>query len=289
MESLEIFASKLFGASFYFNHLTSSTLKSCDLTDVLLTDSTFNRVDCTEHRITKPVVALTWNFSDRGSWGEPLPEVLEDQGILTLKFPIYPYSVDPKELEQEVVEKLQGYPLQGEKSRPKMLLDDPFHTSEIERLKWRARDVMRYADGALLSGGEDVEPSFYQAGNERGDFRRSILEFAVIHSGKPVMGICRGSQVINVYFGGTLKNVRGQISRQELVFGKGRQGEALREKIGAPVQGYSAHHQAVDRLGKGLHVLFEKDGVVKATIHENGRVLGTQFHPEKYIEQRRVD
>lgn len=287
MERLEIFASKLFGASFYCNYLTSATLKSCDLTDVLLTNATFNRVDCTEHRITQPVVALPWNFSDGGSWGKPLPEALEDHGMLTLKFSMCPDSVDPKILEREVVEKLKGYPLQGEKSRPQMLLDDPLHTPALETLKWRARHVMTYADGVLLSGGEDVEPSFYQDGNERGDFRRSVLEFAVIHTGKPVMGICRGSQVINVYFGGTLKNVTGQMFNQELVFTKGRLEEALREKIGGPVIGFSSHHQAVDRLGKGLNVILERDGVVKATIHENGRVLGTQFHPEMYVNESR--
>lgn len=287
MEWLEIFASKLYGASFLDNRLSNSILKSCDLTNVILANATFEHKDCTAHQITKPVVALTWDFASLGSWGEPIPDVLEDQGMLTLKFPIYPQ--DCEGLSEEVVKKLKRYPLNGGKSRPQMLLDDPRKTPAIEKMKQRAKTVMTYADGALLSGGENVEPIFYQAGEEGGDFRRSLLEFAVIHSGKPVMGICRGSQVINVYFGGTLKDVEGQTSRQELTFTEGARGEALRSIIGGQVQGYSAHHQAVDRLGKGLHVLLEKGGVVKATIHENGRVLGTQFHPEKYVEGLRLD
>lgn len=287
MEWLEIFASKLYGASFLDNRLAHSILKSCDLTNVLLTNATFKYEDCKEHRITKPVVALTWDFASQGSWGEPVPDVLEDQGMLTLKFPIYPKNCEG--LREEVRNKLEHYPLNGEKSRPQMLLDDPRKTPAIEMMKQRVRNVMTYADGAILSGGEDVEPIFYQTGEEGDDFRRSLLEFAVLHSGKPVMGICRGSQVINVYFGGTLKNVEGQTSQQELTYTEGAMGEALRSKIGGPVQGYSAHYQAVDRLGKGLHVLLEKDGVVKATIHENGRVLGTQFHPEAYVHEHRFN
>lgn len=289
MSWLEIFASKLYGASFLSNNLFESVIKSCDLMNVLLTNATFELIDCTINLITKPVIALTWDFRTGGSWGEPVPDVMEDQGALTLKFPIYPHDIDREALQIEVESKLQSYPLEGAKSRAQMLLDDPHQTPEIEKMKAKAHVIMKYADGVILSGGENVEEGFYKEAGQGFDYRRSLIEFAVTHIGKPVMGICRGSQLLNVYLGGTLRDVSGQTGRQTFSFGENAKGRALSEKVGEPINGSNAHFQAVDRLGKGLHVLLERKGVVKATMSEDGRLLGTQFHPETYIEEKRTE
>jgi GMP synthase-like glutamine amidotransferase len=115
-----------------------------------------------------------------------------------------------------------------------------------------------------------------------------VMEFAVIHHGKPAMGICRGCQVVNAYFGGTIKDVPFQ-GRQELIeYTDDPLGKRLRKKGGREIIGYSAHGQAADKMGEGLRVILMKRGIVKAFMNQEGTVIGTQFHPERYIEGKMV-
>ncbi len=146
-------------------------------------------------------------------------------------------------------------------------------------------------DGLVLTGGGDVSPCLYAQVNTFSrdvDLLRDMQEFLLIKkyydANKPILGICRGLQVINVYFGGSLfQNVEGhsqindtdavhQITTIDKTF--------MREIFGEAFSVNSAHHQAVDKLGKGLMVSARTiGGVVEAVQGKN--VIATQFHPER--------
>ena len=153
-------------------------------------------------------------------------------------------------------------------------------------------EVPERADALLLPGGGDMHPRFYgQAINGSTDIDegRDARELALIddflRTGRQVIGICRGLQVLNVYFGGTL---RQHIAGHSRIDGADRLHTVnslpglLRELYGARFTVNSAHHQAVRRLGKGLCVLAcADDGTVEAVGHKTLPVFAVQWHPER--------
>lgn len=159
-------------------------------------------------------------------------------------------------------------------------------------------------DALLLIGGADIDPSTY--GAER-DPRteatypdRDRFEIALVHAalgrGLPMLGICRGMQLLNVALGGTLRQDLADESgfnahRRRLGGFEGtehaialREGSLAARAAGALVHRvHCHHHQAVDRLADGLVASGhdEADGVVEALEADDGRwVLGVQWHPE---------
>ena len=287
-QHLEIVSSKLFGTSFLEAQVVDSWIRSCDLTNFLLMDAPFQFEKCSEHCITKPVIALTWDFPDDGSWGAPIEDVIEDHDALCLKFDIYPEDIDIQALDNEVQTKLRTIK-DVKLSRAHAILNDGIPTPEIDKIRQRAQKVMQVANGAILSGGEDVEEEFYS--EKRffwDDYRRSMIEYAVIDTRKPIMGICRGSQIINTYYGGTLKDIYPQLGEKELEILDTPAGEFVRQHIGDKIIGHSAHGQAADAIGKGLDVALMQEGVVKAMLSDDLSVILTQFHPEAYIDSKLV-
>lgn len=147
-------------------------------------------------------------------------------------------------------------------------------------------------NGLLLPGGGDVEPWRYGAENTASrdmDPRRDALEFAVLEqalaAGVPVLGICRGAQVINIVLGGTLRQDLPGHSRAE---GMDRLHHAwaspsfLTELYGRSMIVNSAHHQAVERPAAWLRpVQWAPDGTVEALEHERLPVWCVQWHPER--------
>jgi putative glutamine amidotransferase len=157
-------------------------------------------------------------------------------------------------------------------------------------------------DGLLLQGGTDIEPSRYGETPLRpewaGDALRDRLEFDLIDSflkaNKPILGVCRGFQVLNVAFGGSLyQDIRSQAANQSV------QHDSALSYCGAThavhLSGYlaklygqeqglvnSAHHQGVKRLAAGLELsATAPDGMVEA-FHapEQKFVAAVQWHPE---------
>ena len=147
-------------------------------------------------------------------------------------------------------------------------------------------------DALLLPGGGDLEPWRYGQENtasrglepERDEAELRLLqEFTAL--GKPVLGVCRGLQTINVFFGGTLaQDVPGLGGCDEgfRLHGVRTAPSPLRPLWGERMTVNSAHHQAADRLGSGLRaVQWTGDGVVEALCHERLPVWAVQWHPER--------
>ncbi|MBQ8893777.1 MAG: gamma-glutamyl-gamma-aminobutyrate hydrolase family protein [Clostridia bacterium] len=148
-------------------------------------------------------------------------------------------------------------------------------------------------DGLLLCGGGDPDPALFGEKNE-GSFgisrERDQLELSCIHlflkAGKPILGICRGNQILNVAFGGSLvqhlPTANEHLAPGKDLFHEIRTDGLLRKLYGKRVTVNSRHHQGIGKVGRGLKVIgVAPDGVVEAVAHERLPVLGVQFHPER--------
>lgn len=161
-------------------------------------------------------------------------------------------------------------------------------------------------DGLLLPGGGDIDPARY--GQEVNGSRwmkpeLDALQFAVldafVKAGKPIFGICRGHQLLNVYFGGSLiQDIESPIRHSPVTRGvdsahqiQVKAGSWLHSLHGASFTVNSAHHQGLDRLGDGLiAIAFAEDGVVEAAHHNSLPVWSVQYHPERMcFAHRRED
>lgn len=156
-------------------------------------------------------------------------------------------------------------------------------------------------DGLLVPGGADVDPIHYGQTNTASvgiDPDRDRDELALIRRfcdlGKPILGICRGHQILNVALGGTLiQDIPGhaQTDGVDRVHAVRVTHPFLHAFYGNSFVSNSSHHQAVNRLGEGLSVTcVSEDGVIEGVIHENGNIIGVQFHPERMaFAHRRPD
>jgi putative glutamine amidotransferase len=160
------------------------------------------------------------------------------------------------------------------------------------------------ADAVLLPGGGDIishaygeEPhpkSMYQ------DPVRDSMEFEVtrraLEMGRPILGICRGVQLLNVAFGGSLiQDVPSQVPDVLLHYSYAldtflahtidiEEGSLLARVLGSTSMAVNSfHHQAVKDVGQGLSVNCRaRDGVIEGVEAADGRpILGVQFHPEE--------
>lgn len=175
------------------------------------------------------------------------------------------------------------------------------------------KELSAELDGLVLSAGSDVSPRSYGEEPLRpewaGDFVRDQYEIALIHefmrAGKPVLGICRGMQVLNVALGGTLyQDIETQVpggkkhrdwsvyddhfhgievladSGLARLYGGGK--AAIRTRVNA------VHHQAVKDLGEGLvaEAKAQDDGIIEAIRWKGPEyVFGVQWHPEFHRQE----
>ena len=150
-----------------------------------------------------------------------------------------------------------------------------------------------------MCGGNDIHPRFFGEdfnGSVDIDEARDIAEIAVakqfMQTNKPILGICRGMQLLNVLLGGSLiqdlPNVdEHRLSRHEETFHGvlAEKGGIFEKLYGEKFVINSFHHQALNRLGDGLKAtLHSWDGkVIEGVQHVEKPYLGVQFHPEKML------
>lgn len=158
--------------------------------------------------------------------------------------------------------------------------------------------------GIVLTGGADVEPGHYQATPDgNGDYEpdRDALELALLegslNADLPVLGICRGLQILNVHAGGTLHQHQPDHARYDIppnsrshevrfepatrlgLLYTGAPGRT--EPAAGPISVNSLHHQTVDRVGDGLAVsATAPDGVIEGLEWPGRDVIAVQWHPE---------
>lgn len=154
-------------------------------------------------------------------------------------------------------------------------------------------------DGLLLSGGDDVDPArFGQAdlGSRGIDERRDAQEFALVHAfqaaGKPILGICRGIQVLAAALGGSLwQDIPSQLGiphpfgiRHDVLV---RPGTFLWDILGGRSEVNSTHHQALRDVPPGFLVAATApDGIIEAMQRADGApVYAVQFHPERLFRE----
>ena len=160
-------------------------------------------------------------------------------------------------------------------------------------------------EGIVIGGGTDLDPALYAGMDDgkarldprRDGFEKHMIE-AALEKGIPLLGICRGAQLLNVVLGGNLhqdvrpmrrktSNRRTPLPRKTALVEPESRLFTLLECTRCRVN--SLHHQAVDRLGQGLRaVARDLDGLVQAIeIAGETFVIGVQWHPEYLVYQNR--
>ncbi|SFO90235.1 putative glutamine amidotransferase [Amycolatopsis arida] len=168
-------------------------------------------------------------------------------------------------------------------------------------------ELVSTVDALVLVGGADIDPARYGrpphpatvTRPERDAFEFALLD-AALAAGLPVLGVCRGMEVLNVALGGTLvqhlPEVAGHAAHQpavatfgttEITLAEGSRAAAI---LGRRTTSHCYHHQAVERLGNGLvPVGWAADGTVEAVELPAERfVLGVQWHPEQVGDDLRL-
>jgi putative glutamine amidotransferase len=171
-----------------------------------------------------------------------------------------------------------------------------------------ASSVLDSLDGLVITGGYDLDPAAYgqqpHPATDQPRTMRDAFEFALLRGaldrGLPVLGICRGIQVLNVAFGGTLHQhlpeVLGHTGHRA---GGGVfttlpvrtvPGTRLAALMGESADASCYHHQGIDKLGDGLVVSgWDADGVIEGLeLPGDNFVLAVQWHPEQTLDDLRL-
>ena len=157
-------------------------------------------------------------------------------------------------------------------------------TTSLEKL-------LEMCDGVLLPGGDDIDAKYYYQDNHPTnvlvDPKIDVLDYKVIDyclkHNIPILGICRGFQILNVYFGGTLvQHIEDNSHKKNyddlLVL---EESSSLKGILDDKFTINSFHHQCIDKLGKGLKVEGKSKGVVELITHKDYPIIATQYHIEQ--------
>lgn len=208
------------------------------------------------------------------------------------------------------VSKASGHPKHNNYISWLKSADDSIEIIDLISLKpGEAVEALADVSGVVLTGGPDVHPDRYDTADRVGeckeiDLERDAMEFAIvqpaIERNLPILGICRGFQVINVELGGTLhvdiptdrpsdiehRDVDDVDATHELVVEPGSMIKRISRALDGPIN--SAHHQGVHKLANLLAPsALSEDGIIEAfewgdaALGGKPFLLGVQWHPER--------
>ncbi len=136
--------------------------------------------------------------------------------------------------------------------------------------------LLKKCDGLLLPGGYDINSKWYNSNIKCNNhsFYNDLLDFLLIRyaiiNDIPILGICRGMQALNVYFNGSLKNIKGHYRKKHYIY--------LNDQ---KILVNSYHHQAINKIGDGLIIkAISNDNIIEIITHNQYKILGLEFHPE---------
>jgi gamma-glutamyl-gamma-aminobutyrate hydrolase PuuD/uncharacterized protein YjbI with pentapeptide repeats len=298
----------LFESTFFDTKIADSKIISSNLKDCLLFEAKekFHIIGGTLHEITRPVIGLLFNFEAPKTMAKAMDESMRDKGIV-FRVHYEPKEVDLIKLDFEVKENLKEhatYPWRMNESAAQYMLRAVSEDSEIGKIKKIVAKAGKHFDGLIIPGGLDIQPELYGREKESktvtdDNYLRSIFEFAMIDFANkinlPTLGICRGAQMVNVFFGGVLKqHVTGHDEEFQLLRMNPHNYFKKTSKVvydilkGRYIIGYSSHHQAVEKTGKGIDSVISHDNVPKVMISKMKKgaayatFLLTQIHPEMH-------
>lgn len=170
-----------------------------------------------------------------------------------------------------------------------------------------SKEDIKNLDGVIISGGSDIDPLRYgsqphlhntKIDIERDDFELKVLDICIKEE-MPILGICRGAQLINIYFGGTLYptvlDIEDYLIHKNSVFPMKTvdvfQDSNLFSIVKKrKIKANSIHNQAINLLGQDIKVTATNDKIIEAIEHKYfPQILGVQWHPEYlfYIRTQR--
>ena len=169
------------------------------------------------------------------------------------------------------------------------------------------KEYIDLCDAFLIPGGIDVDPSFYNeekeekcgtTNKEYDNYQIKLIKM-IMESGKPILGICRGLQILNVAFGGSLiQDIPSSIDNHLTHNQENERYETIHEVmidedsflyplLGNKAQVNSKHHQSIKEVGEGLKVVAESsDGVIEAIEGISYPLIAVQWHPENFIRAK---
>ena len=152
---------------------------------------------------------------------------------------------------------------------------DYFVTYEIDGTNYEV--YLPICSGFILPGGSDINPYYYNEINEGKsniNFIDDIIDFKILDYATtnkiPLLGICRGHQVINVYFGGSLYQDISNHQEAHFITYKNRKYYVN-----------STHHQAIKNIGYNLTPIFVSNNIIESFTHKSFPIIGVQWHPER--------
>lgn len=165
-----------------------------------------------------------------------------------------------------------------------------------------ADEIAEY-DGLILPGGGDINPIFFHQGNygsKNIDTALDVLQFQMLQqfiaAGKSVVGICKGMQLINVHFGGTIMQhcfyaaFHEYITQDQIHSVTAVPHSFLAKLYGETFTVNSAHHQCIGRLAPSLSAAsYSCDNIIEAVVHDSLPVYGLQWHPERMCMAHKRD
>lgn len=202
----------------------------------------------------------------------------------------------------------ENYP-QTKKSRPVVIVGRREDTCNYEAALTRLHipcfttlspNKIYSCGGVLLPGGGDITPAFFgqkNNGSKNIDTELDILQLEAVEQAircrKPLLGICKGMQIINVFFGGTIIQHMEDAALHQYQDGDQLHdtaivhGTFLDMLYGCRMTVNSAHHQCLGRLGQGLLLAqyASPSPAPEAIFHSRLPIYGVQWHPERFFPE----